>query len=121
MNHFHPCSLIDFFSNDKLWKKTLKTQAGLNTYFIGMNCKKKPCSDKRIRQAICHAIKFDLIVNTTRKDQAVRAYGPIPPGIPGYSKDFKGISSLIFLHIMPVFLVVNLEGTSYLKDLQYLP
>ena len=55
-----------------------------------MNCQKKPCSDIRVRQAICHAIDFDLIVNTTRKDQAVRAYGPIPPGIPGHSSAFKG-------------------------------
>jgi len=86
-----PYSEVDFFSKHKVWKETLITQPGLNTYFVGMNCQKKPCSDVRVRQAICHAIQFDLIVNTTRKNQAIRAFGPIPPGIPGYSKDFKGI------------------------------
>jgi len=86
-----PYSEVDFFSKHKVWQKSLKTQAGLNTYFIGMNCKKAPCNNVKVRQAICHAIDANLIVNTTRKNQAVRAYGPIPPGIPGYSKDFKGM------------------------------
>jgi peptide/nickel transport system substrate-binding protein/oligopeptide transport system substrate-binding protein len=87
-----PYSEVEYFTNHKVWKESLKTQPGLNTYFVGMNCQKKPCSDTRVRQAICHAIQFDLIVNTTRKDQAIRAFGPIPPGIPGHSKDFRGIS-----------------------------
>ena len=86
-----PFSEVKFFTEHPVWKEHMLSRPGLNTYFIGMNCEKGPCQDLKIRQAISHAIDRALIVNTTRKDQAILAHGRIPPGLPGYSAEYKGM------------------------------
>jgi len=86
-----PFSEDAFFSSNPVWRNHILSQPGLNTYFIGMNCKKGPCTDVRIRRAICRAIDARLIVETTRRNQATLAHGPIPPGLPGYDPTFEGL------------------------------
>ena len=86
-----PYSEEEFFGEHPVWKEQILSRPGLNTYFIGLNCKKGPCSKAELRKAICHAINTKLIVETTRKNQAVRAKGPIPPGLAGHDPEFQGI------------------------------
>lgn len=86
-----PASESDFFTSSPRWKDHVEARPGLNVYFIGMNCQTGPCRDLRVRQAIAHAVDPDLIVATTRKGQAVRAYGPIPPGLAGHDPAFRGM------------------------------
>lgn len=63
---------------------------GLNTYYIGMNCRLPPLDDVRLRRAINLAVDREMIVETLLSGGAVVARGPIPPGIPGYDPELRG-------------------------------
>ena len=49
----------------------------------------KPFADKRVRQAINHAIDTDLIVKRLVKDKAYRAVSWLPLSSPAFDKSFK--------------------------------
>jgi peptide/nickel transport system substrate-binding protein len=51
------------------------------TSFMGMNTKKKPFDDVRIRQAISYAIDTPTVVNTVWRGIGKAAAGPVPPNI----------------------------------------
>jgi oligopeptide transport system substrate-binding protein len=61
-------------------------------HYIGFNCSKPPFDDPLVRQAFCLAVDRDRIIRIIQKDMVARANGIIPPGMPGYNKDFKGLS-----------------------------
>jgi peptide/nickel transport system substrate-binding protein len=50
---------------------------------------KKPFADKRVRQAINHAIDTDLIIKRLAKDKAYRATSWLPLSSPAYDKALK--------------------------------
>ena len=56
---------------------------------MGMNPSFKPFADKRVRQAINHAIDTDLIIKRLVKDKAYRATSWLPLSSPAYDKDLK--------------------------------
>ncbi len=56
---------------------------------MGMNPAFKPFSDKRVRQAINHAIDTDLIISKLVKDKAYRATSWLPLTSPLYDKTMK--------------------------------
>jgi peptide/nickel transport system substrate-binding protein len=59
------------------------------TRHMGMNLEFKPFADKRVRQAINHAIDTDLIIKRLVKDKAYRATAWLPITSPAYDKSRK--------------------------------
>jgi peptide/nickel transport system substrate-binding protein len=63
----------------------LMKQPGLNVGYLAMNCKKKPFTDKRVRQAVNYAINKKDIVDNLYKGTGVVAKNPMPPMLWGYN------------------------------------
>ena len=70
-------------------KGTIVEVAEVFTRHMGMNPTFKPFSDKRVRQAINHAIDTDLIINKLVKGKAYRATSWLPLTSPLYDKTMK--------------------------------
>jgi len=51
-----------------------------------------PFDDEKVRQAFCHAVDKDKIIQVLIKDAVSPAGGILPPGMPGYSEKLKGLS-----------------------------
>lgn len=75
---------------DPLHKEFHESPA-LSTGYVGFNTQKPPFDDVKVRQAFSEAIDKDQLVNTILKNEAVKAEGILPPNMPGYSKDTKGL------------------------------
>lgn len=74
------------------WKDLLDSRVGLNTYYLGFNCRRPPFDDFRVRQAFNYALDREKIIEAILENRAVAASGPIPPGLletagEGYSYD----------------------------------
>lgn len=63
----------------------------LSLFYIGFNTQKPPFDDVNVRQAFCHAVDKGKIVKIILKGMAIKADGVLPPNMPGYSKDIKGL------------------------------
>jgi peptide/nickel transport system substrate-binding protein len=63
--------------------------AEIFTRNMGMNPNHKPFADKRVRQAINHAIDANLIISRLVRDKAFRASGWLPISSPAHDKDMK--------------------------------
>lgn len=72
-----------------LWQKYIVSQAGMNVYYLGLNCRKPPFDKIEIRQALNYAIDKEVILNTVLKNRGISSHGSIPPGIEGYSTEIK--------------------------------
>ena len=55
-------------------------RTGLTIWYVGFNVEKKPFTDKRVRQALNHAVNRDAIVRDILKGTGVPAVGPLLPG-----------------------------------------
>ncbi len=53
------------------------------------NLTKEPWTDINVRQALSYAIDRQSIVDVFLQGQGEIAYGPLPPSIPGYTKDVE--------------------------------
>ncbi|NQZ01459.1 MAG: ABC transporter substrate-binding protein [Bdellovibrionales bacterium] len=60
---------------------------GLNIGYLAMNVEKKPLDDKRVRQAIHHALNRGSYIKAIYKGNAKVAKNPIPPTMWSYAKD----------------------------------
>lgn len=61
-------------------------------WYIGMNLNEFPAfRDKRVRQAFAMAIDKDRIIQDGLDGVNLKAEGIIPPGIPGYDPNFRGL------------------------------
>ncbi|MBI2917169.1 MAG: peptide ABC transporter substrate-binding protein [Chloroflexi bacterium] len=63
----------------------------LSVGYIGFNTTKPPFDDLKVRQAFNYAVDKRKIVSVVLKDLVEPAAGILPPGLPGYSKDIKGL------------------------------
>lgn len=59
------------------------------TTFMGMNTKKKPYDDVRVRQAISYAIDTKTVVDTVWRGIGRAAVGPVPPNIKYHNSALK--------------------------------
>lgn len=64
----------------------------LSVLYVGFNTAVPPFDDEKVRQAFCHAVDKDKIVQILLKDIVTPAYGILPPGMPGYNQELKGLS-----------------------------
>lgn len=55
-------------------------KTGLTVWYVGFNVEKKPFTDKRVRQALNHAVNKEAIVRDILKGTGVPAIGPLLPG-----------------------------------------
>ena len=60
--------------------------------FYGLNTRVKPLDDRRVRQAIVHAIDREAIVDGLYLGRHLVAKGILPPGTPGYNPKITGYS-----------------------------
>ncbi len=67
------------YADDPKWKGQIKTAPGLNTYYLGFNCEKKPFNDPRVRKALSYAIDREKILSSIMNRRGTPASGPIPP------------------------------------------
>jgi peptide/nickel transport system substrate-binding protein len=69
--------------------KNMIEVAEMFTRLIGFNPDFKPFSDKRVRQAINHAIPADLIIEKVLKGKAFPARGYLPTTSPAFNPNIK--------------------------------
>ena len=60
--------------------------------YIAFNTSKPPFDDPLVRQAFSQSVDKEHIIRIIQKDMVSRADGIIPPGMPGYNKELKGLS-----------------------------
>jgi peptide/nickel transport system substrate-binding protein len=65
---------------------TLATAPSYTYYFIWFNSSREPFTDKRVRQAMIHALDIDTMVKDLLPGLGKRASAPIPESVFGYAK-----------------------------------
>ena len=83
-----PAQYVAYKADPNLSKGILEV-AEVYTRNMGMNPNYKPFADKRVRQAINHAIDADLIIKRLVRDKAFRATSWLPLSSPAYDKSMK--------------------------------
>jgi len=76
---------LNRFQTDPKFKDQVIEQQELNSYYLGLNCSRPPLDNITVRCAISHAIDKHKIVEKLFNNRVTESYGPIPPGIRGYS------------------------------------
>ncbi len=63
----------------------------LSLFYAGFNTQKPPFDDVNIRKAFCHAVNKKKIVRLILKGMGIKADGILPPNMPGYNKNVRGL------------------------------
>ena len=63
----------------------------LSLFYIGFNTQKPPFDDVNIRQAFCHAVNKERIINLTLRGMMTKADGILPLNMPGYNENLNGL------------------------------
>ncbi len=69
----------------------LQISPQLSFQWIGFNTKVAPFDDINVRKAFTLAVDKDKIISLVLRDLVDRADGILPPGIPGYNQNLKGL------------------------------
>ena len=64
----------------------------LSVQYIGMNTSLPPFDDVKIRQAFAHAVDRQKLVDIVLMRTALPAVGILPPAMPGYDPELKGVA-----------------------------
>lgn len=75
--------------NDPKYKDSIVVGDQLHTGYVTMNVEIAPFNKLAVRQAVNMAVNKDRIVRIIN-GRAVPANQPLPPAMPGYSKEYKG-------------------------------
>jgi oligopeptide transport system substrate-binding protein len=70
----------------------LVTAPELSVSYVGFNTAIPPFDDEKVRQAFCHAVDKNKIINVLQKNTVSPASGILPPGMPGYNEELEGLS-----------------------------
>jgi ABC-type transport system substrate-binding protein len=78
---------------DPRWSKEMKTWDRAQVQFLALNPRVyAPFKDVRVRQAFAHAIDKAKIINQVFHGLYTVAGGMLPPGVPGYDPQIKGLA-----------------------------
>lgn len=75
--------------NDPLYPD-LHIGVDMCTGMIGLNSSQPPFDDPLVRQAFSYAFDRDRLISGLLKNNALPAYSPLPPGMPGYTGQIQG-------------------------------
>jgi oligopeptide transport system substrate-binding protein len=70
----------------------LRTIPGLDVWYLAFDTKQPPFDDVKVRQALAYATDKAGIAKVLEQKTVIPADGILPPGLPGYNKDLKGLS-----------------------------
>ena len=82
IKNIQPAQLETINSDDQL---NLITVPGSNLFYIAVNHQAEPFDNLLVRQAVCHAIDFDKLVEAVYGGLGTRAVNSMPPTIFGYN------------------------------------
>ncbi len=71
--------------------RELQISPQLSFSWIGFNTNKPPFDDINVRKAFTLAVDKDKIISLVLRDMVDRADGILPPGMPGYNENLKGM------------------------------
>ena len=69
--------------NHPVMGNDLHVYGAFDTYFLIFNSEVAPFNDRRVRQAISHAVDREMLANVVLQKTATPAYSMLPPGYPG--------------------------------------
>ncbi len=78
-----PQGNLEQFLSDPSLGSRLRGNAGLNTYYLGLNCAKPPLNRPKVRKALAMAIDREKMARVLMKQGAIPAIGPVPPALDG--------------------------------------
>jgi len=73
------------------FSQELTTTPELSLYYIGFDTTRPPFDDVSVRRAFCYAVDKERINRLILRDMVTTADGILPPGMPGYNEDLKGL------------------------------
>jgi len=73
-----PASAFSHFKKDKKWVNLMSSINSINTYYLGLNCSKKPFDNPILRKALNYAIDKKKILKTVYEQRGRLASGPVP-------------------------------------------
>jgi len=74
-----PASEYRRYVTDPKWRGQIIGRPGLNCYYLGLNTRRAPFRDLRVRQAVNYAIDRRRLLETIFENRGMLASGPIPP------------------------------------------
>ncbi len=84
-----PLSDLVRFTHDPRWSRQVRALLLQETDFLCMNCEMEPFTDRRVRQAVCHAVNRERLVQFL-SGAGVPARSLVPPGVFGHDPSRKG-------------------------------
>lgn len=73
-----PQAVYGRYARDPKWQGRISTLEGLNTYYVGINCKRPGLDNPEFRRALNMAIDRGRILNTLYEGRGRLAAGPVP-------------------------------------------
>lgn len=71
--------------------RELEVVPELSFFYIGFNATRPPFDDADIRRAFSMAVDKDKLASLVFRDMVQRADGILPPGMPGFNEELKGL------------------------------
>lgn len=76
-------------TSDPAYKELLRRETTLRTNYLGMNTRRPPFDDRRVRQAMNHAVDREKLLRLINR-RGVPARGVLPPKMPGHNAALRG-------------------------------
>lgn len=74
---------------DPAYRDLVRQETTLRTNYLGMNTRRPPFNDRRVRQAMNHAVNKEKLLRLINR-RGVAARGVLPPKMPGYDPELSG-------------------------------
>lgn len=72
--------------------RELANTSELSTFYVGFNVETPPFDDAKVRQAFCHAVEREKLIEVIGQGTVIPAERILPPGMPGYNDDLEGLN-----------------------------